>query len=336
MRRYPLHPVLVEWESDLRADSYAPTYIRSTTDAVDRICRDQQLTDPRSLTTAHVRAFFNGRPLSTGSRLQYLVALRAFATWAKIPDPTRDIRRPPARRRKAKPISESDRVRVLDYLKVHNRRAYAIAVLALYGGLRACEIGRLRREHILLDPLGEGGIITVVNGKGGKTGDVHVTPIVIDILKGLPEQGPLFDLTPNTVTVTFRYWARKAGVRASLHQCRHWFITWTWRSSKDPFATRRQARHEQLATTEGYIESEQGDERAAAARLPGTEPASAPAPVAGVNIDALRQRMTEDPEGFLDRVAAMIAERHALGTQLNALRRILQPEQDTSDQGDFP
>ncbi|WP_327358375.1 tyrosine-type recombinase/integrase [Streptomyces sp. NBC_01304] len=320
------------WKNDTEND-YAARTIDGRIRVVERICRHHQLTDPHQLTEAHIRAFFTERGTKPSTRRTYLTAVKSFATWAGIPDPTAKIKRPKRARRRPKPVTETQRLQLLDYLKTHNRPMYVAALLALYAGLRAFEIGQLRGEHILPDPDGTGGILTVHDGKGDKTEDVQVDQLLIDELAPEIAAGGYVlgrYVTGNTVTSRFLYWAKaKAGVPASIHQLRHWFVTWTYRVKKDLIAARDQARHDSAGTTEDYIESDRGVARATARALPGASLSGTTAHVPVIEqlgseaVELLRQQLTVDPEAFLEKMARLHARFRHQEQQMAAMRQLM-------------
>lgn len=324
------------WRTAQVADGYSEHTIKRHLYNVGQICRHALLVDPRALTTDDVRKFLADRhDLAPSTRRIYLSGVRKFAAWAKILDPTQDIRRPQRGARRPKPISEADREALLTFLRTHCRPMYVATMLGLYAGLRAFEIGSLRAEHILIDPDGSGGLLTVYNGKGRKTADVYIDRFLIDELRPEIETGGYMMgklVTGNNISCRFLYWAKKrAGVQVSIHQCRHWFITHTYRIKRDIIVARDQARHASSGTTEGYIASEDGAARQASRMLPGASQQAVAHLItpetASLRSDPaiLRAQMSDDPEEFVDRMAQMIARYERQRAQLEAARALLHP-----------
>ena len=105
--------------------------------------------------------------LTPGSRGTELKHLRGYARWAVreqlIPmDPTIRLDVPRTPRRLPRPMSEK---RLQQSMAAASPRLRAFLALGGYGGLRAGEIARLRREHVL-DDLDEP-VIFIAEGKGG-------------------------------------------------------------------------------------------------------------------------------------------------------------------------
>ncbi|WP_424216053.1 tyrosine-type recombinase/integrase (plasmid) [Streptomyces sp. BI20] len=317
------------WRSDTQ-DEYADLTIKRYISTVERICRHHGLSDPHDLTADRIREYFRDRKCGPGTRRTYLCAIKAFVKWSGGTDPTAGIRRPRRTARRPKPITESQRDYLLSFFRLNCRHMYVATLLALYAGLRAAEIGRLRGEHIIPDPSGTGGILTVYDGKGGKTADVFIDSFLIqelepEIRAGGYVLGKL--VGGNLVSCRFLYWAKKrAGIDASIHMCRHWFITWTYRVKKDIVAARDQARHDSVATTEVYIESDADVARATASALPGASRAGQLVIVPSVtppNVDELRAQLALDAEEFLTNMAIVYADYRRQEQQLAAVRTLL-------------
>lgn len=107
-------------------------------------------------------------------------------------------------------------------------RVRRMAALGLLAGLRAGEIAALDASDVALhlDPP----LLTVRNGKGGKDRVVPMHPVLVDLLRGIPD-GPVFanshgdPIQARTCSTTLREHLARCGVDAKAHQLRHTFGT---------------------------------------------------------------------------------------------------------------
>ncbi len=196
---------------------------------------------------------------------------RMFYKWAiqaerlAPPDPSEILPKPAVPRRWPRPVRDDVLGRVLTEAAEPYR---TWAILAAYGGLRACEIGTVRREDI-----DERGIW--VRGKGDKDGWVPMHPAIWDAVKDLPA-GPIArkrDGEPagggRYVSMTWwHYVNRGLGISTSIHKLRHWCATKALQGTGNLAVTQRLMRHASMQTTLGYAEILDADVTAAVAALP--------------------------------------------------------------------
>jgi integrase/recombinase XerC len=231
---------------------------------------------PFGLPTAaksEIETWFNtrrNRPWSRNTRHTYDGILRGFYVWASdIDDPW--ISENPMRKipspKKPKGVPRPAQVDQAHWAVTEASDPWRlICTLAVYSGLRACEIATLHRNEV------DATSIYVANGKGGKAAVVPCHPAIWDAVKDLPD-GPVirrtdrWPVTARWVSDSTNRFLRKAGIAWSLHKLRHRYITEAYRrTGRDMVATQHLARHESPATTAGYIFLEE-DSLAAAVGL---------------------------------------------------------------------
>lgn len=189
--------------------------------------------------------------------------LKQFYKWARTEglvdeDPTERLVRPRVPRRLPRPIATDDLVRALDGAP---ERVRPWLYLAAYTGMRASEIGRLRREEVLED--NEPPVLLVVDGKGGKQ---RVMPMPDELVAEfrrwpVPVRGPMFTKRDGTLNVACPGWLisqlsneylHSIGIGATLHTLRHWYGTTVYRRSSDLRLTQELMGHSSPVTTAGY------------------------------------------------------------------------------------
>lgn len=186
----------------------------------------------------------------------YGACVQTFYKWAVdreliSRDPSRMLPIPPAPKRLPRPMPVVDLVESLR--QAPDDRIKAWVVLGAFAGLRAGEIARLRREHVLDRQTPTA--IEVRNGKGGRDRTVVVPQAVIDALGPyLPMRGPLFNVVPATVTMYMRAYFKSLDMPYTCHSLRHTFATGLLRVSGDLRMVQEQCGHASPVTTAGYAE----------------------------------------------------------------------------------
>ncbi|WP_133161909.1 tyrosine-type recombinase/integrase [Deinococcus koreensis] len=162
-------------------------------------------------------------PASVGVLLAGARALYEALRWAKATKdtPFTDVRPKKDRRRpwdKRQPYPDADVQRLLDVAPVEMRVLLRLGGIA---GLRASEITGLKWESVDLD----GGALTVVNGKGGKTRRVLLSTSLIEDLRQLGvKDGSLLVIgrTPEAARARLRTLCTQNNVPyLGLHALRH-------------------------------------------------------------------------------------------------------------------
>lgn len=214
-----------------------------------------------STTEADVEVWIDGqiaRGLAASSRHTYLAHVRQFFGWCArrgviTADPTVDVVAPKVVPGRPRPIPEAD-LRLALITAPQPLRAWL--VLAAYAGLRAGEIGRVRREHVLdteRPPL-----LVIENGKGGRG---RVLPISATVLAELGphlsgRRGPLWlagsSRPQERVSVLVSQHLRELGLPYTCHSLRHRFGTQVYQRSRDLRMTQDMLGHASPATTQVY------------------------------------------------------------------------------------
>jgi len=213
----------------------------------------------------------------SGSRAAEATQIRTFYRWAALEgyvkeDPT--YRLEPIRKRKylPRPISDGDLARALANAP---ERVRPMLWLAAYAGLRACDIAQLRAEHLMFDRVPP--MIFVEESKGGKQRSVPMAPVLIEAIRPvLPAYGwgfPRLDgnpgpLPPHMVSKLCNEYLHNLGIRATLHQLRHWFVTKVYAVDKDLVVAQELAGHENISTTRLYTWTDPGAAAVTVQRLP--------------------------------------------------------------------
>ncbi|WP_295815599.1 tyrosine-type recombinase/integrase [uncultured Deinococcus sp.] len=162
-------------------------------------------------------------PASVGVLLAGARALYAALRWTKATKdtPFNDVRPKKDRRRpwdKRQPYPDADVQRLLDVAPVEMRVLLRLGGIA---GLRASEITTLKWGDVDLD----GGALTVMNGKGGKTRRVLLSASLIDDLQTLGVQDgalPVIGRTPEAARARLRTLCIKTSIPyLGLHALRH-------------------------------------------------------------------------------------------------------------------
>lgn len=191
--------------------------------------------------TALVRRGRN-RGLADSTIYVYAGHLRAFFEWARRNGLTRqnpvDSAAVPRRPRYLpRPIADGPLQLAIDTATPRTR---VMLLLAFLGGLRACEVARLRREDILdrMDPPQ-----MLIHGKGDKPRAVPLSDALLMELDryGLPKRGPVIrrhDGQPGPVSVSVvckdtNEHLHSLGIPDTFHSLRHAAATALYRETKD-------------------------------------------------------------------------------------------------------
>lgn len=210
--------------------------------------------------------------ISPGALAVEIAHIRGFYRWALnhdwIPfDPTRRLVKPRIPRRLPRPMPDH---LIRDAIAGAPEKVRLILYLAVYAGLRSCEIAQLRAEDLA------DGIIVVRESKGGHTSTVPIAPPLAELLAtiNLPRAGWLF---PNRATghlsrsrvgqLANRYLAGLDNPHR-LHSLRHAYGTHLYRATRDLRVTQELLRHRSPTTTALYTDVVDDERVAALAHLP--------------------------------------------------------------------
>lgn len=210
-----------------------------------------------------LRDWLSRPSLGIDARAHELSQLRQFYKWAQTfgyrdDEPSARIPRPRTYRRLPRPITNAQ---VAHALHQAEGRVRLMVALMAYAGLRAAEVGKLRREEILdhVDPP----VLLVADGKGGRQRIVPAHRAVLDALAAHDvKAGVLFPklcgvdagrpLEGWSVSQIVADHLRACGIDATGHQLRHTFGTLVYRHTLDLRTTQEVLGHASPVTTAGY------------------------------------------------------------------------------------
>lgn len=201
--------------------------------------------------------------------------LRGFYRWALDHeliqvDPSARLRRPRRARRLPRPMPDDD-LRVALGAAPEPIRSWLY--LAAYGGLRCCEIARLRGE----DYLRAQGVLVIREQKGGDADTISVGPALADVLASRAssswwfprwdgEDGPI---SPGQLQRHGNRWLHAQGIESTMHSLRHWHGTYIYRvSGRDLRLTQEVMRHRSPVSTAVYTLIEPSESASVVAKLP--------------------------------------------------------------------
>lgn len=198
--------------------------------------------------------------LSLATRNNEIAALRSFYKWALAfdhvdRDPTVRTFSPKQPKGLPRPISRADLHRVLDASDGEVRRAVC---LGAYGGLRISEVAALHWHDVDTENRR-----IRVNGKGGKTRLVGLSPLLLDEI--LPDTGGnVVTGTPTTYSAAtlqrrVNRAMQRAGATATFHQLRHRYGTVALATTGNLLAVSRALGHTSPATTAIYAATSDAD-----------------------------------------------------------------------------
>jgi integrase/recombinase XerD len=204
---------------------------------------------PEEATTADVLASLP-RDAKPSSKRVYLGALRAayrdLMTLGLVDrDPTVGVRIPGVGRTLPRPLSDDE----VTTLLAERGRERDWTVLGCYAGLRASDVVGLYAEDLVRT---RSGVALRLHGKGNVEALVPAHDLVVEAIGRQATRGPLWRMTPGSMSHRWSSWAYDLGISARFHQCRHWFGTNVLRSSGDLLVTRDLLRHTSVATTQIY------------------------------------------------------------------------------------
>lgn len=219
-------------------------------------------------TPERINDYLDRLDIEPRSRYQWISDLHRFYSWAIVwghlsEDPTLRVPRPRLRRRLPRPIGTGDLVQAIQMAEPQMR---AWLVLAAFAGLRVSEIAHLNVDDILWSDR-----LLRILGKGDKERMVPIHPEVERVLRAfpLPSRGRVFrrprggGWPANEVSREVSLYFDSLGIRATAHQCRHWFGTHTYRQSHDLRVVQELLGHSSPQTTATYADWSRKEARAA-------------------------------------------------------------------------
>ena len=250
-----------------------PTYITNQWLALRRLARGIE-SDLLQVTTERLEAYLDGRGHGPGARATEIACFRGFYTWALdeelIADsPARKLTRPRLPTRLPRPMPDADITRALAEAPC---TVAPILNLAVYAGLRACEIAQLRAE----DLHGDQALLVVRESKGGGETTVPISLVLASVLERcpLPTAGWLFPnrsgdahLSRSRICQLANRYLSGLGIEHTLHSLRHAYGTALYRSTRDLRLTQELMRHRSVQSTVGYTQLDTQDRAAALSKL---------------------------------------------------------------------
>lgn len=182
----------------------------------------------------------------------FLVASGRIAT-----SPMDNMRRIKAPVRKPHPLTELEVQRIMSVVEGEVRDWI---VLALFAGLRAFEIAKIRG-----DDFGPEGLHVI--GKGGKEATLPCHPELIAMTERYPATGYWFTrrdgkpIPEQRISMTVSRLFSSMGIEKSIHRCRHTYGTRLLRAGVNIRVVQRLMRHSSLETTAGYLAVVTDEER---------------------------------------------------------------------------
>lgn len=254
---------------------------RRTVEARMEILRRADAQLPCGLEEAHEEELTDwlGRPaLSVSSRCTYHFALLSFYQWGTRPsaqileiNPMAEVPAPKSPRGRPRPLPDD----IIDDVLARAVQPFHLhVVLALYAGLRCCEIAGLHREDITER------LIDVRAAKGGSPQVAFSHPEIWREVHDFPpgllveHAGGIADARWISIR-TAVYFRRKLGYVISLHRFRHSLAKRLRDDGHDLFVIKKAMRHSTVRSTEIYAEAGDGEVATAVANLPApTRPAA--------------------------------------------------------------
>lgn len=193
--------------------------------------------------------------LKPATRKAYRSHIRAYFRWLveeglREDDPTYRIPAIRVPKGLPRPIPSND---LAVALAVAPPRMKAWLLLMCLGGLRCCEVARLRPVDVVETPTGT--VLFLREAKGGGQATVPAVQPVLDQLARLPiRNGLWWDVQPNQVSVDVSAFLHGIGVAATAHRLRHWAGTEWYAVDHDLLVTQRLLRHADVSNTQVYTE----------------------------------------------------------------------------------
>jgi integrase/recombinase XerD len=242
------------------------------------------------VTSEEVQAYARTRAhLGHSARGATFCSLRVFYAWAVLrrylaTSPAAELKTPNRPRPQPKALKQAHVRQLVVYLAsqvgLRARRDEALLLTALYTGLRAAELARLRWSAVDLDAE----MITIYLSKMGHGRIVPIHPKLLLILKSwqqiqsLGSDAPVFSsahdgesITPARVGKIAKRVREATGLPLTAHVLRHTFATWTLKKSKDLYSVSKALGHAALKQTEIYVSADVDQIAAAVETLPGPD-----------------------------------------------------------------
>jgi integrase len=219
------------------------------------------------LNAPHART---GKRRSRATRSNYWHALHSFYDWSVRrseleSNPMADLTPPPKVNGRSRELPDDVVDDVLDRAADPYR---TFVIIALYSGLRCCEIAGLDRADVTERR------IDVRAAKGGSPQVAFGHPEIWRTVRDFPP-GSLVEHVGGVADASWisirsaLYFRRQLGIPISLHRFRHTFACRLRQQGADLFALKKALRHASIRSTEIYAEAGDGEVSTAVANLPG-------------------------------------------------------------------
>jgi integrase len=200
---------------------------------------------------------FTGRPdRAESARANEVSHLKMFYEWAVREeildrDPTIRLERPSVPRGAPRPMPKAAVAWALAHAPADRVRPFLI--LAAYGGLRACEVARVRGDDV------DGGWLWIPVQKGGDSDQIRLSPPLARLARVMPGSGwwfPREDGAPGPtsagrVSRLANRWLHDHGIAHTFHSLRHFYGT-ELRRRGGMLVAKRGLRHKSIQSTEIY------------------------------------------------------------------------------------
>lgn len=207
-------------------------------------------------------------PWSRATFYGHLHSYFAWATEAGIVevDPMARMHRPRVPKGSPRPLSPEQVDQIM--ASAAGARQHAWLILALYAGLRAHEIAKIRGQDVQADRM-------FVCGKGGRNAYVPTHAAVWALASTMPRHGWWFPSSSEAGHVSGRHVSARTcklladnGIEGGIHRGRHTFATRLLREGANIRVVQTLMRHEFLASTEVYLAVDDAECRDAINLLP--------------------------------------------------------------------
>lgn len=265
---------LDEYEKWQRAIGRQATTRDTTRKVISRFL-DQAGRTADEFTTDDVVNFLSNDEFSANTRYAYHWHLKSFCDWLivtkqRADNPLLGLPSPRLRKRPPRPVPGDSLPLILRSAPTGKVRM--MILLAALQGLRVHEVAKIHSRDI---DLHDGTI--EIQGKGGK---VAILPLHDDVREAMeteqmPSKGYWFEsckrpgkpIQPASVSKAVGKAMAKAGVSGTPHALRHYFGTQLVRAGANLRVVQELMRHTSINTTQGYIEVQANEMRAALGTL---------------------------------------------------------------------
>jgi site-specific recombinase XerD len=268
-------PLLLAWAGWMRGAGMSERTITERLRVVEQFAQSIDA-NPAVSRWQDVAGWLGSNPeWSAGTRHNYFRVLRAWFRWLvemdeRVDDPMVKLKAPKSPKYEARPVAS----KALDALlgKANRRRTRAMVILAAYQGLRVHEIARMRGDMI-------DGEWLRVRGKGNTDRMLPLDALVAVEALHFPTEGLWFPsytdpnqpISRQSVSAAIGSVMKRAGVKGSAHQLRHWYGTEMLAGGANLRVVQENMRHASIGSTAIYTKVADADRRAAIDSLPRPE-----------------------------------------------------------------